>query len=142
MAKAKKSESAGGEEAKKPVAANAAPKKLGGKSGSFGGMPLIDTDLAAQSAARMLMARKGGRMASAPAQPASDAAKAETSKFKQLKESLAKPHLTGMDTMLNTTAPAEGHKSNTPFAQQDQRGHNQTFGADVARTGVPRRTAG
>ena len=137
MAKAKSSAggSAGGEskKAKAPAA-----KKSAAKAPAAGGMPVFDTNLAAQSAARMLMARKKGLVSAEPTAPA-----AGSSAFKQLKESLAKPHISGMDDMLNTTAPSESRKSSTPFAQQDnQRGHNQTFGADVARSGVPRRTAG
>ena len=38
--------------------------------------------------------------------------------------------------------PNQKKKSNLPFGGGKQVGHNQTFGADVTRSGVPRRTAG
>lgn len=126
MAKAKSSDTAGASRKKAP-----ASKMVAGEA------PLIDTNLAAQAAAKMLMARKQGLVSATPTAPV-----AGSSSFRQLKESLAKPHVGGMDAILNTTAPAETPRSGTTFSQQNQRGHNQTFGADVARTGVPRRTAG
>jgi len=88
----------------------------------------------------MLLARATGVI------PAGDkpapANKPESSTFRHLKESLSKPHLSGMDNLLDSTAPPEARRSNQPFGQQKQVGHNQTFSADVNRTGVPRRTPG
>jgi hypothetical protein len=97
------------------------------------GVPLIDTAQAAEAAARMVTAHLGDRTA-APAR--------ESSVFKQLKQSLAKPHAAGLDSLLNSTAPASSKRSGSPQDVMKQVGHNQTFGADVSRRNVPRRTAG
>lgn len=138
MAKAKKSE--GSQDAAPAKKKSTAAKSGGGKQKTAtpgpgaGGSPLVDTSLAAQTAAKMLLARAaGGGDAGAP--------RAETSTFKNLKESVQKPHLQGMNNLLNSTAPPAAKRSNTPFGQK-QVGHNQTFGADVNRAGVPRRTGG
>jgi hypothetical protein len=103
------------------------------------GGPQVDTSAAAQAAARMVSA-KGTGMGGAPTgdQPH----KSETSLFKQMKENLAKPHVSGVDNFLNSTGAPNARKSSLPFAAQKQVGRNQTFGADVNRTGVPRRTGG
>ncbi len=66
----------------------------------------------------------------------------ESSSFKNMKQGLSKSHLSGLDSLLNKSGPADGKKSNLPFGGGKQVGHNQTFGADVNRTGVPRRTGG
>lgn len=105
-------------------------------AGAAGGMaPLIDTNLAAQAAARMVT-RRDLLNSSKP----EGGEKRESSSFKQLKESLAKPAAQGPSSFLHSTAPPK--KSNLPFGGRNQVGHNQTFGADVNRTGVPRRTGG
>ena len=96
--------------------------------------PQIDTILAAQSAANRVVQREmlaGGT---------GSGEKHESSSFKQLKANLNKPTLHGPSSFLTSTAPQK--KSNLPFAGRKQVGHNQTFGADVNRTGVPRRTGG
>jgi hypothetical protein len=140
MAKAKKTESkaAKSEEPKQPKAAAPAKKgKAGASKGSgAGGAQMVNNEFAAQSAARMLMARATG----APIDQT--AGKKESSTFKNLKNNLAKPHLASMDNVLNSTGTAGGQKSNLPFNQTNQKGHNQTYGADVNRAGVPRRTPG
>lgn len=137
MAKAKKSkseepstesETPASKGAKKPAA-----KKAAAKSPARPGMPMIDTSLAAQSAARMVANRD--RLQNSTA-----GAGSESSAFKQLKESVNKPAAHGPANFLQSTAPAK--KSNQPFAGFNQVGKNQTFGADVNRTGVPRRTGG
>ena len=99
------------------------------------GMPMIDTSLAAAAAARMLTFNKRGQD------------KGETKKegglVKQIKNELNKPHSAVVSDMLNESAPEGAKKpSATPFDQQRQVGHNQTFSPDVTRTGVPRRTSG
>ncbi len=66
--------------------------------------------------------------------------KVESSGFKNLKESLAKPQALG--GLLDKLTPTGQKKSNLPFAASKQVGHNQTFGADVSRRSVPRRTGG
>lgn len=134
MAKAKKSESAtspSGSKSKSP--AKKQPSKA--SSGGGGAAPMINTDVAAQSAARMLL----NRAANAPINTATGQKK-ESSTFKQMKDSLAKPHLASMDSMLNSTNTSGG-QSHLPH-QSNQKGHSQTYNADVTRTGVPRRTPG
>ena len=138
MAKAKKSASTEKPAANEPAAPKKVPaRKPPAKAKSAAppaGVPLIDTSLAAQTAAKlvknreMLESRKsaGGQQ--------------ESSSFKQLKESVNKPALHGPASFLQNTAPQK--KSNQPFGGLNQVGRNQTFGADVNRTGVPRRTGG
>ena len=130
MAKSKKSESAASSESKSAPKRKAPAKK----AGSSGGSPMINTDFAAQSAARMLVNRAANIPISTQPQ------KKETSAFKQMKDSIAKPHLASMDTMLNSTA-TPGTQPTTQHSTQ-QKGHSQTYNADVTRTGVPRRTPG
>jgi 3-oxoacyl-ACP reductase-like protein len=137
MAKAKKSEPAASAKSspKKSAPEKKAPeKKAAARKPAPGGSTMINTDFAAQAAARMLMAKKSG------AQLNTTVDKKESSAFKQLKDNLANPHLTSMDTMLNSTAAPGASKS--PLHQQNQKGHQQTYNADVTRTGVPRRTPG
>ena len=174
MAKAKKQDTgAGGKKsaAKPQDAAKAGPKAKapaakksdgGARAGSGGslGVPLIDTSLAAEAAAKTVLHRapggaggtgrsgaSGGTGASAgtstPTQP--DAAgegqdKRETSTFKQLKQSLSKPASQGLGGILGNVQG--GKKSGQPFGSPQQQARNQTFGADVNRSGIPRRTGG
>ena len=113
----------------------AAPKKAAAKKkdapAAGGAAPLIDTALAAQAAAR-LVANRDLLNATGP--------KRESGAFKQMKENLNKPSVSGPASFLQNTAPPK--KSNLPFGGRNQIGHNQTFGADVNRSGVPRRTGG
>ena len=157
MAKAKKSEQDKAEGAKKPArrkaTPDAAPKKesrTGAPSAQTTGVPLIDTNLAAAAAAKMLISRaasgaapSSGAAASAAStpsetEPAGD--KRETSAFKQLKQNLNKPQSGNLGSVLG--GPVTGKKGNTPFGGNQQVARNQTFGADVNRSGVPRRTGG
>jgi hypothetical protein len=119
MAKETKPTSAKKKSDKKPV-------------GSAGPAPLIDPAQSAAAAAA-LVAHKIGP-ANAGAGP-----KTESTSFKNLKNSLAKPHIGGV---LDKFAPSSGKKSGLPFGGGQQVGHNQTFGADVSRRNVPRRTNG
>ncbi|MGH7176049.1 MAG: hypothetical protein ACREJC_01600 [Tepidisphaeraceae bacterium] len=128
---AKKSESKKSETTeKKPAAPKKAPEK---KPAAPAGSPMIDTALAASAAAAMLSAGMN-RKSSGAKQP-------ESAMFKQLKTGLAKPHATTMSNLLDKSAPPSQKKSAMPFDQK-QIGHNQTFNADVTRSGVPRRTPG
>ena len=99
--------------------------------------PLIDTSLAAQAAAKMVAHRD---VLAAAGGASADTAGRESSTFKQLKQGLNKPASQGPASFLQNTAPQK--KLNLPFAGRNQVGRNQTFGADVNRTGVPRRTPG
>jgi hypothetical protein len=97
------------------------------------GMPQIDTNLAAQSAATML--RNRGALSGASA---SQGAKTETSTFKNLKDQIANPKSAALSNIMGT--PGEQKKGGSHFMNQ-QRGHNQTQGG-FNKTGVPRRTNG
>ena len=139
MAKAKKQKTEEKAAANEPAApknapARKAPPKAKAKTEAQpAGVPLIDTSLAAQTAARLVKNRElleGSKSTGAQ----------ESSSFKQLKESVNKPSLHGPASFLQNTAPQK--KSNLPFGGSNQVGRNQTFGADVNRTGVPRRTGG
>lgn len=124
MAKKKETTTGGGSKAKKPAATQAEPS----------GMPQIDTNLAAAAAAKALAAGIGTGGGTAPT--------TESAGFKQLKAGLNKPSFGNSATgnLLNPIGGAK--KSNTSITGGKQVGRNQTFGADVNRTGVPRRTSG
>ena len=113
-----------------PPAAQSA-KKPSGKSSPAGSSPLIDTNLAANAAAAMI-----GNKVAAP----SAGAKKESAAFKQLKAGLNKPAVGALAPPLQP--PEKQKKANLPFGGGKQIGHNQTFGADATRSGVPRRTSG
>lgn len=128
MAKAKKTEGA---------PAGAAKKKSGKTEPSAPAVqPLVDTNLAAQAAAKRVVAGL------APGSVGTGAPMAESASFKHLKDSLNKPASSTLAGMLDKTAGPGQKKSNLPFHGGKQLGRNQTFGADVNRTGVPRRTGG
>jgi hypothetical protein len=118
--------------------AKAAKKKVvKAKSGEPAGTPLVDTNLAAEAAAKRVAAGFG------PARGTTSIPLNQSASFKQMKETLSKPAAAGLAGILDKTAgPASQRQSNTPFHGGKQTGRNQTFGADVNRTGVPRRTGG
>ena len=95
------------------------------------GLPMIDTNLAAQAAASMLLNRPTLEGASAPAK--------ESSTFKNLKEQIAHPKPTGLGNLFGPTGDQK--KSGGHFSIHQDKGHNQTFGG-MNKTGVPRRTNG
>lgn len=66
----------------------------------------------------------------------------ESSGFRNLKESLAKPHAQAIGGLLDKLTPTGQKRSSLPFGASKQVGHNQTFGADVSRRNIPRRTNG
>ena len=105
--------------------------------------PMIDTNLAAAAAASMVAHRDllgGAAQSNAPADAdARPAATQTSSAFKQLKQGLNKPS-GGVGSLLGT--PPGQKKSNSSFGPSRQNFRNQTFGADVNRSGVPRRTSG
>ena len=156
MAKAKKTEKAHKDDKPskaKPAAttkksAAAAPAAAKGKapaakkSAASGppSTPMIDTNLAASAAAAMILNRAvtGGAAPVASGQP--PAAKKESATFKNLKDSLNKPAGSALGGILSSGDQQK--KSNLPFGGGKQVGRNQTFGADVNRAGVPRRTGG
>lgn len=95
--------------------------------------PTINTDAAAAAAAALVGNRAVLSSGAVTARP-------ETSMFKQMKENLNKPAGNFAGDLLGT--PTGQKKSNLPFGGGKQVGRNQTFGADVNRAGVPRRTGG
>jgi hypothetical protein len=64
----------------------------------------------------------------------------ESSSFKQLKENVNKPGASSLGGILGS-GPIQQKKQQS-HGPDRQVGHNQTFGADVNRSGVPRRTSG
>ena len=144
-ASAEKQSAAGGAATKKK-----APAKPAGTGTSS--MPLIDTSLAAAAAANFVMNRALlGNSTPAPvaqettgqesAEEPKPEEKRESSAFKQLKAGLNKPMPQGVGGLLGGTP--SNKKGNTGFGGGNQQtGRNQTFGADVNRAGVPRRTGG
>jgi hypothetical protein len=115
--------------------AKAKKKETKSKSSDGGSSPLVDTNLAAAAAAKRVAAGFG------PAKTTSNLPMNETAGFKHLKESISKP-TAGLAGILDKTSGPAQKQSNTPFHGGKQTGRNQVFGADVNRTGVPRRTGG
>jgi hypothetical protein len=101
--------------------------------------PAIDTSLAANTAAA-LIGNKRAKGSGSSAGGANATAKKESAAFKQLKAGLNKPAAGAMGGAFGVAGQQK--KSNLPHHGGKQIGHNQTFGADVNRAGVPRRTPG
>jgi hypothetical protein len=136
MSKAKKesgSKSASAGHSPKQPAKKAAAKKPTPATDT----PFVDTNLAAESAARLLAARVSTKAGSADTQP-----RTESAMFKQLKSGLSNPAGQTMANLLDKQGGPNQKKSATPFGPGQQVGRNQTFGADVNRASVPRRTGG
>jgi len=154
MAK-KKSESGSSEKkqtpAKKPATAAATPasaKPAASKptattksaSSAPTGAPAIDTSHAANAAAAMIGnkavgAASGNKPQQQPPQ------KKESSTFKQLKAGLNKPAAGSLGGAFGIGGKQQ-KKTKQNYGGGQQIGHNQTFGSDVNRAGVPRRTPG
>jgi hypothetical protein len=123
------------EKAATPAPPAAAKKTSTTSSTTPANAPVIDTSLAANTAAALIAnkaAKSGGGAGAAP--------KKESAAFKQLKAGLNKPSAGAMGGAFGIAGQAK--KSHLPHAGGKQVGHNQTFGADVNRSGVPRRTPG
>jgi hypothetical protein len=123
--------------AKKSTGSSPKSKKTTGpeKAPPAQAKPLIDTSLAAQTAARLVAARNNA----APDETKGGPGGHESASFKQFKEGLNKP----TPALGGNLAPIAGqNKSSLPHTFAKQVGRNQTFGADVNRSGVPRRTGG
>jgi hypothetical protein len=105
-----------------------------------GAAPLIDPLQSAAAAAALVghkVSASGGTGGPGTGGPAT-----ESSSFRNLKESLSKPHSQTIGNVLDKISPGGQKKSGLPFGGGKQVGHNQTFGADVSRRNVPRRTNG
>ena len=122
--------------AKSETPASAPAKKATGAPPSA---PAINTSLAANTAAA-LIANKGAKGSGSSTGGANPAAKKESAAFKQLKAGLNKPAAGAMGGAFGVAGQQK--QSNRPHHGGKQIGHNQTFGADVNRAGVPRRTPG
>ncbi|HET6248502.1 MAG TPA: hypothetical protein VFE47_12440 [Tepidisphaeraceae bacterium] len=136
MAKAKKTAPASAPATEAAAAKPAKKKKAPAKAAAPAqtAEPMIDTNLAAAMAAKRLVNRE--ELAAA-----GNAPHTESAAFKQMKENLHKP--TGQNTPGFLQTPMGGKKFNNSVpGRHQQLGRNQTFGADVNRTGVPRRTGG
>jgi hypothetical protein len=123
--------------AKEPKPTKSQPKKKPERKaqGGPGVAPLIDPLHSAATAAALV-----GHKVSAS--PTSGGTPTESSGFRNLKESLSKPHAQTMGSVLDKLAPSGQKKSGLPFGAGKQVGHNQMFGADASRRNVPRRTNG
>ncbi len=119
--------------------AKAKKKETKSKPSEPSAAPLVDTNLAAQAAAKRVVA---GLAPMGPAMGGPQSPTRESASFKHLKDSLSKPAASGLAGMLDKTAGPIQRQPNTPFHGGKQTGRNQVFGADVNRTGVPRRTGG
>ena len=98
--------------------------------------PVFDTTHAAHAAAALVASGL-----STAAQPTGD--QKESGAFKNLKQNLLKSNPTSAGgSLIHPTSGNTGKKSTNQFGFGAQRGRNQTFGADVNRAGVPRRTGG
>ena len=126
--------------AKGKAPAGAKKQSTGGGSGAAQ-TPMIDTSLAASTAAAMILNRAvTGGGGGTPQAGANQPAKKESASFKNLKDSLNKPTAGGLGG--NFGGIGAQKKSGQNFGGGKQVGRNQTFGADVNRAGVPRRTGG
>jgi len=119
---------------KPPTSAPSSNKPAGPPSS--GGFRNIDTNFAVEAAAALISSRnaKGANKAGP---------KKESLEFRLLKEGINDPGTASIDSMLDKTDGTATKRSNAPFQENKaQVGHNQTFGPDATRTGVPRRTGG
>ena len=130
--------------AAKHAAPKAAPPKAAAKSkkqtqfGGGGAPPMVDTNFAAEAAARMIAGRARLAKSGPQAQPAAESDR-ESGSFKQMKESINKPAAGGMAAAMgNTFGP---NKSNLPNPDKGHVVRDQTS-SNVNRVNVPRRTAG
>jgi len=123
----------------KSEAAAPANKSAKAKSPVAQAAPLIDPSRSAAAAAAMVANGLAGANAPASAAPANNSG---SSMFKQLKDAMNKPHGATIGSALDKLGTGGAKKSATPFGGARQVGHNQTFGADVNRKALPRRTGG
>jgi len=135
MAK-KKTDAAAASTASKPAKKSSGNAKSASSSSTPVSAPLIDTSAAANAAAAMI----AGKVAPSPSGNQSAGPKKESAAFKQLKAGLNKPSAGALGGVFGNVNQQK--KSHLPHGGGKQIGHNQTFGSDAARTGVPRRTPG
>jgi hypothetical protein len=138
MAKKKADASAAASKpAKKSSSSSSSHAKSASATPTTGGTARqIDTSVAANVAAAMI----AGKVAPSSSANASSVPKKESAAFKQLKAGLNKPSAGALGGVFGNVNQQK--KSHLPHGGGKQVGHNQTFGSDAARTGVPRRTPG
>jgi len=128
---------------RKPPAANssqASSPKPSAPKANTDGLRRIDTTLAVEAAAAFISGR-GGRGGHNAAKAAGK--KRESLEFQLLKEEINEPGLQSLDNMLEQTDSTATKRSSLPTEHfKGNVGHNQTFGPDLTRSGVPRRTGG
>ncbi len=118
---------------RKPPASSSPSQQSAAKSA--GGFRGIDPNFAVEAAAALMSARNKGVV--------KPGAKKESLEFRLLKEGINDPGTSSIDSILDKSDTTVSKRSGTPFqANRAQVGHNQTFGPDATRTGVPRRTGG
>src|SRR5205809_2407917 len=88
--------------AHKAAAPKAAAKSKNQFQAGGGGAPMVDTNFAAEAAARMLAGRAKMAKSGGPAQPQAGGER-ESGAFKQMKESLNKPAAGGMAAAMGNT---------------------------------------
>jgi len=116
------------------------PKKTAAKAATPAPQqPLIDTSAAAAAAAKMVAGGHIGGTADPLAPKAT-----ESALFRQIKAGFQKPGAPGGAAGGLGNLGSVGKKlGNLPTGHQNKQvGHNQTLGADVNRSSVPRRTGG
>jgi hypothetical protein len=98
-------------------------------------VPSFDATFAIEAAAAMV----GGRSSKSTPKPV----RKESLEFRLLKEEINEPGMLSLDQLLDKTDNTVSKRSHKPLEHNNRQvGHNQTFGADVNRSGVPRRTGG
>ncbi len=102
-------------------------------------VPMIETSFAAEVAAKMIAQRASGDRPASAESAAAAAPRPESSTFRNLKQGLAKPGMSGLSGILN--APQGQKKSGQPFSGGNQVGRGQTFNG-ASKVNVPRRTNG
>jgi hypothetical protein len=141
MAKAKKSDDSKPAD-KKPAAEKTAAEKKPAKKPAAKksaapsaptGFPMIDTGAAAAAAASLIRHKVS-------TDNLGGTGKKSSAGFQQMKDSLNKSPSSIVGGMLGAVQDKKNQQGHS--GQAKQVGHNQTFGADVNRTGVPRRTGG
>ncbi|MGA3067522.1 MAG: hypothetical protein ABSF29_11825 [Tepidisphaeraceae bacterium] len=136
MAQAKKPTNS----ASKPKPARTAPKAPPAKTQTAPAapnVPAVDPGQSAATAAAMV-----ARNAQSPAASSPQPQKSESAIFRQMKDSLNKPHSQIMGGLLDKIGSTQPKKSSLPFGGGKQVGHDQTSGSDAIRRNVPRRTGG
>jgi hypothetical protein len=121
--------------AKKP--AKIAAKKQ--QPAAAGGAPIVDTNLAAATAARMIAHRAATGSPASSGSNAETSAGRESSTFQKLKNNLTNP-AAGLSNILGGDVSQK--KSHNTFGPNQQVNRNQSSGGGGNRLGVPRRTSG